>query len=319
MTIYKCNLCNYITSKSSHYTKHLKTKKHLNNLNNTDDTHNTYDNIIFHKNPQISTNIYKNLQFSIIDEQKGAISTNINDNKCKYCLKIFKSSNSMKYHYLRTCLEIPDKIKNRLIIKHNNHKSTKHKLPLVETVQNANKIINNNNLGTINNINITLNPMGEETIDHIPDDELKEILKADHNMMYQLKNAMSLDQSNNNVYLNLRTKMLFYIDKDNKIRVTKISKYNSEFCYTWMNKINKMIKENPERFGDINIKRFEDTYDIYTCRITQENFDEMDYIEKQHQELLNKFFEDLIMVNLNNNIQSKSLLEQHSPDFNKLT
>jgi hypothetical protein len=80
-----------------------------------------------------------------------------------------------------------------------------------------------------------------------------------------------------------------------------------------------MIKDNPERFGDINIKRFEDTYDIYTCKITEDNFDEMEYIESQHHELIKKFFEDLVMVNLNNNIQSKTLLEQHSPDFNKLT
>jgi hypothetical protein len=319
MTMYKCNICNYNTKRMNDYTKHLKTNKHLNNINNTYNNNNDNTNIIIHKNPQISTNISKNPQFSIIGDEKGVNSTNINDNKCKYCSKIFKSNSSMKYHYLKTCLEIPDKIKNRLIIKHNNHKSTKHKLPLVETVQNANKIINNNNLGTINNINITLNPMGEETIDHIPDEELNEILKADHNMMYQLKNAMALVPANNNVYLNLRTKMLFYIDKNNEIRVTKISQYNAEFCYMWMNKINKLIQDNPERFGDINIKRFEDTYDIYSCRITQDNFDEIEHIEKSHHELINKFFEDLIMVNLNNNIQSKSLLTQHSPDFNRLT
>jgi hypothetical protein len=206
-----------------------------------------------------------------------------------------------------------------LIIKHNSNPKTKNKIPLVETVQKANKIVNYNNLGTINNINVNIKPMGEESIEHISYEKLNEIIKADHDMILLLKKAMSLDPSNNNVYLNLRSKMLFYVDKDNKIRVTKISQYNAEFCYTWMNKINKMIKDNPDRFGDINIKRFEDTYDIYTCKITEDNFDEMEYIESQHHELIKKFFEDLVMVNLNNNIQSKSLLEQHSPDFNKLT
>mgnify|MGYP000630983611 CR=1 FL=1 len=316
MTIYSCNKCNYTTTKSSNYTKHINTNKHINNINIHRIDNSINGNTIFHNNLKISSNKNKNREFSIMEWHN---SVNIYTNQCKYCLKNFKNQNSIKYHYIHTCIEIPDKIKNRLIIKHNNHKSTKHKIPLVETVQKANKIVNYNNMGTINNINVNIKPMGEESIEHITDERLNEIIKADHNMMLLLKNDMALNPSNNNVYLNIRTKMLFYVDKDNKIRVTKISKYNTEFCYMWMNKINKIIQDSPDKFGDINIKRFEDTYDIYTCKITNENFDEMDYIEKQHHELINKFFEDLVMVNLNNNIQSKSLLEQHSPDFNKLT
>jgi hypothetical protein len=316
--MYKCNYCNYTTNIVCNYKKHLLCKKHINNVNiyKIDNTINEPN--ILHNNLKISSNIQKNTKIHIIDDQSNDNDI-IDNNKCKYCLKTFKNPNSIKYHYLQTCIEIPDKIKNRLIIKHNKHKSTKNKIPLVETVQKANKIVNYNNLGTINNINVNIKPMGEESIEHISYEKLNEIIKADYDMMLLLKNAMSLDPSNNNVYLNLRTKMLFYVDKDNKIRVTKISQYNAEFCYTWMNKISKMIKDNPERFGDINIKRFEDTYDIYTCKITEDNFDEMEYIESQHHELIKKFFEDLVMVNLNNNIQSKTLLEQHSPDFNKLT
>jgi hypothetical protein len=312
MTNYKCNICNYTTNKSSNYTKHLKTNKHLNNINNT------YNNNIYKVSPDNSPLLPITPDNSPL-LPKVVNNDNSPDYLCDYCKTNFKSSKHIIRHQIKSCLHIPDKIKNRLIIKHNSNPKTKNKIPLVETVQNANKIINNNNLGTINNINITLNPMGEETIDHIPDEELNEILKADHNMMYQLKNAMALVPANNNVYLNLRTKMLFYIDKHGEIRVTKISQYNAEFCYMWMNKINKLIQDNPERFGDINIKRFEDTYDIYSCRITQDNFDEIEHIEKSHHELINKFFEDLVMVNLNNNIKAKSLLSQHSPDFNKLT
>ena len=315
MTIYSCNNCNYTTTKSSNYTKHTNTNKHINNINiHRKDNKND--------NTQLSSH-YPSL--TPINPDKPSLTPNVANNvnitqyECNYCKITFKSRKHIIRHQIKSCIEIPDKIKNRLIIKHNSNPKTKNKIPLVETVQKANKVVNYNNMGTINNINVNIKPMGEESIDHITDERLNEIIKADNDIMLLLKNDMALNPSNNNVYLNIRTKMLFYVDKDNKIRVTKISKYNSEFCYMWMNKINQIIKDNPDRFGDINIKRFEDTYDIYTCKITNETFDEMDYIEKQHHELINKFFEDLVMVNLNNNIQSKSLLEQHSPDFNKLT
>ena len=149
MTIFNCNICNYTTSKSSNYTKHIKTKKHLSNVNSHSiDNHMSAS----YEYLQIPANTCKYLQTT----ECNLNSNNLIDTStiCSYCNTSFNSNKNMFNHYIKACIHIPDKIKNRLIIKHNSNPRTKTKLPLVETIIKENKIITNNpnNSNNTNNI-----------------------------------------------------------------------------------------------------------------------------------------------------------------------
>ena len=78
-------------------------------------------------------NSNKDLRTLINNHNNDNVKNTDNDNDCvcEYCNKSFKHVRSINYHYIHTCIHIPDKIKNRLIIKHNSNKNTKTKLPLV--------------------------------------------------------------------------------------------------------------------------------------------------------------------------------------------
>jgi hypothetical protein len=66
------------------------------------------------------------------DNIKNGDNGNGNSNYvCEYCGLKFNSNKHINRHYIKACIHIPDKIKNRLIIKHNSNPRTKNKLPLV--------------------------------------------------------------------------------------------------------------------------------------------------------------------------------------------
>lgn len=148
---------------------------------------------------------------------------------------------------------IPDKIKNRLIIKHNKNPRTKHKLQLVNTNMSNSKIYNinnisgntitSNNTSTSNNIsnnidninsinsnditnnNFTLNTFSNQSLDHIPDEKMNAITKGDTSMMYLLCKEMTKLPENNNTFINTRKDLAYYFDDDKTIRIDRLKQY----------------------------------------------------------------------------------------------
>jgi hypothetical protein len=338
MTMYKCNLCNYNTNRMNDYTKHLKTKKHLNNINNTDDIN--YNNCNNDKQ-QIAINSNKKQQIAINsnDEAKKEQNplnddiTSVNDKySCQYCKQKYNNQRCLHNHFIKSCLHIPDKIKNKLIEKHNSNPRTKNKLPLVN-INRSNQIINNtmnntlnynnnnnnnnniNNIETLNHINIK--PFGHETIEHISFERLNEIIGSDTELMLKFKEELTKHESNNNVYIDTRKNLAFFFDENNKLRIRRIKQCNYEFCDIWMNKFKELTKTNANNFTSFNMKKFNNTYDTYTCRITQDNFDDSEDIIKESEELNKKYNDDLRLCLIGTNKKSKALLDSIEKDFNK--
>jgi hypothetical protein len=347
--MFKCDYCNFSCNTSYNYKRHLNTNKHLNNINNT------YDVINENDKQQIAINSNKKQQIAInsnAEEQKELNPSNdtiisINDKyNCQYCKQEYNNQRCLHNHFIKSCLHIPDKIKNKLIEKHNSNPRTKNKLPLVIT--NTKQIINNNvnvnnidtmnntmnnntmnntlnntlnntmnNIETLTNNNIQINPFGQETIEHISFERLNEIMGSDTELMLSFKEELTKNEANNNVYIDTRKNLAFYFDENKTLRIRRIKQCNSEFCDIWMNKFKELAEKNPNKFTTFNMKKFNNTYDTYTCRITQDNFDDSEIIIKQSEALNNKYNDDLRLCLIGTNKKSKVLLDSVEKDFNK--
>lgn len=328
--MYDCKYCNYKTEFKQNYIKHLNTKKHLKRkIEHKDSLENTNSKIypILPDFTRIYPQIPARFQKSI---KQRSITPNVMENEdknlyCEYCFKTFLTNKHITSHHIKSCLLIPDVIKNKLILKHNSNPRTQNKIPMVDIIQKPNKIINNmyTNNGNINNVNSTtitnikLNPFGEESIDHISDEKLNEIIKADSEIMYLLCQEISKVDANHNAYIDTRKNLAYFIDKNSDIKITRIKTYITQFCNLWMEKMKLLQQLYPSKFTSHNKLLFNDTYDMYTCKITKDTMDDMEYIEKHHKELLNKYTDDVNIALINTNKKSKELLELVKQDFNK--
>jgi hypothetical protein len=321
--MYECKYCDYKSEFKQNYIKHLKTKKHINNKHIHKENKKIDSNTNNRINPQLTANDIKSIKQRT--ETVLLMSNSDNQMYCEYCFKTFLTNKHITSHHIRSCLLIPDNIKNKLIIKHNSNPRTKNKIPMVDIIQKPNKIINNmyTNNGNINNVNATtitnikLNPFGEESIDHISDEKLNEIIKADTEIMYLLCQEISKVDTNHNAYIDTRKNLAYFIDKNSDIKITRIKTYITQFCNLWMDKMKLLQQLYPSKFTSHNKLLFNDTYDMYTCKITKDNMYDMEYIEKNHKELLNKYTDDVNIALINTNKKSKELLELVKQDFTK--
>jgi hypothetical protein len=265
--------------------------------------------------------------------------------ECEYCSQNYKYSKYLHNHQIKSCIKIPDKIKNRLIIKHNNNSRTKTKLPLIISTNNNSKIYNINNNISGNTINtstvdnsvntnneitnneitnntltsIKLNSFGNETLDHISDEKMNEIVKGDIELMHLLCQELSKIPANNNAFIDTRKNLAFYLDSNDRIKIERIKQYIFNFCNIYMERMKQYIFDNPDKFTQIAKNVFKDTYDIYFCIINRHNFDDMESIEKEHENLVKKFIDDVKINLINTNKVSKNYLDSIEKDFYKLT
>ena len=347
-----CNICNYESDRSNNYKKHLQSKKHNKLTNNIPKFNNSNVMNIHtsntHRYPKIPA-INLDNPINIIERKhnynnKEDSGNNINNNIiCEYCSKSFNTSKHITNHLIKSCIKIPDKIKNRLIIKHNNNPRTKVKVPLVISTNNNSKVYNiNNNISgntintsnnnidnsitnndvinnSITNNDISLNTFSNQSFDHIPDDKLNEIAKGDTSLMYLLCREMSKLPENNNTFINTRKDLAFYFDDDKTIKIDRIKQYTYKFCTKYMERMKQYILDNPDKFTQITKNVFKDTYDIYFCIINKHNFDNMDEIEAEHEEMVKQFVDDVKINLINSNKVSRKYLDSIEKDFYKLT
>jgi hypothetical protein len=218
--MYNCNYCNYKTNKLCNFKKHITTKKHKNNvildkqirmdmnglsnatngLSNAMNGHeinledeNDNENNISTSNCNILTKIEQ--ENIILDKlQKGKKHKSYD---CIYCNTHIKEKKYLRKHLMSNCLSVDNKLKHKLIEKHNSRKNTKHKIPISNdknkytTITNKNShnnITNSHNTNTTNNTqnNLTINVSGmtemnyvaNESIDHISKEERIRMLKS---------------------------------------------------------------------------------------------------------------------------------------------
>jgi hypothetical protein len=200
MTVFKCNFCQYTTTKSSNYTKHIQTNKH-----------------------KLNIELYKNANKTY---------------KCEYCNGTFKTQRYLHKHQLKSCTKIPDDIKNKLITKHNNNPKTKpdNRIELIPLINNGkdngskdngggkNKLIkleqinldniNQNNIHTVYNYKyLKILEASNEDISHITYDDKVKIFNSGLNFYTIYQNLLYNNPSNLNVAIvNKRIEMLSYIE-----------------------------------------------------------------------------------------------------------
>ena len=124
MTTYICSTCNYQTIKKYNYMKHLKTRKHLNNLK---------INGVIEVLPPISS-------------ESPLKSSEILQNSCKHCGKVFTRSDNLKRHLASRCKNKPQE--NNLVEQIEELKKDKEEMAkqieLLLTKVGNNYTINNN-------------------------------------------------------------------------------------------------------------------------------------------------------------------------------
>ena len=292
MSSYKCIYCDYSTKKSSNYKKHLGTKKHISNQRACD--LNLSENICEDLN--LSENICEITNKSY--NKDLVYNSSISSIKCKYCNKLFKYSRNLNSHYINTCIDIPEKIKNRYIAKHNKNKKTKEKLELVEYNNRGSRIINNNTMNnniTNNIINnrLVINPVGEETIGHIGKDRLLTIISSGDNMLKEFCKDLYSVNDNLNVYLDFRSKLITFVNKENELDIETMNRMLQKLVFTHMDRIKILKKKFSKELPKKALSLFEDTMMIYNCVISKDNMDDEEYIEKQHDILNIRLMEDV--------------------------
>lgn len=281
--IYECKLCDISTTLKTDYTRHLSTKKHIINVKQ--------------QNAQICKkriNSHNITQKGIKNEDIGASSANVIvvGAICDYCNKKFKNSRSLSYHNKNSCKKIPVRIKNNYILSHNNNGNSKTKLELIDIK--PTRIINNtmNNNLIVNN-NLVINPVGNESIEHINKERMLEILSSGNNMLKEFCKELYSVTENLNVYLDFRCKMITFVNKDNKLEIDTMSRMIQKMVYTHMDRIKLTMKNYRLDLPDKAIRLFDDTIKIYNCVISSDNEDDTDYIEQEHDKLNIRLMEDI--------------------------
>lgn len=307
--MFKCKYCASTFPKKYNYTRHLNTNKHRNQVQKYALESCPIQTCETLRNPAKSCETLRN-----------PASQNY---ECEYCRFIFNSSKNIINHQIKNCIKIPDNIKNKLIANHNKRKNTLHKLENIDITSKNSKIINiqNNiqqNIGNTTNNTIQLNKFGEESIAHIPTEKLNEILHGNKELMSLFCKELYKDENNKNMYIDTRKNLAFYLDKDNKISISRVNNCIYTFCNIYMKRMKQLIVDEPDKFERLNKLVFQDTYDMFYCTINETNIDDIENVEREHRELLSKFTDDVKIALLNSNKVSKDYLDTIKKDFYKI-
>ena len=264
MTTYICSICNYRSNKKYNYMKHLKTNKHLNNLKI-----NGVNEVL----PPISSTVPPK-------------SSEILQNSCKHCGKVFTRSDNLKRHLDSRCQNKPDE--NNLIEQIKELKKDKEEMAkqieLLLTKVGNNYTINNNT----NTNNIQLNNYGSEDLSHISDTLKTYLIKHPFGAIQQLieKIHFNRDKPEN-------TNIMITNKRDNKISVFEngkwvyrnkkktILKLIDNKYYLLDDHYNDIPFESLSEFNHNNYKRFSSQYD------------------NDEKQLLEKLYEDAEIIILN--------------------
>jgi hypothetical protein len=286
MTLYECKYCSYSSSRYPDYKKHLGTKKHISNVS-------TYVSHTDASGCELTREDVKGRKRPIVVNKVSINDNNILPITCVYCNKLFKRSKNLNNHYKFSCKIIPSRIKNNYILSHNNNGNTKNKIELIQPL--TGKIINNinNNTNNIVNNNLIVNPVGQESIEHIKKERLLEILSSGDNMLKEFCKEIYSVTENLNAYIDIRTKIITFINKDNKLEIETMSRMIQKIVYSHMDRIKSIMRVYREELPDNAVRLFDETINIYNCVINSDNIRDEKLIEEEHDRLNIRLLEDI--------------------------
>jgi len=243
---YKCKIC--IKNYSSYQSLWIHNKKYHN------------DNVSHDKSY---------ISHSSVNDKPNISQTSINDKSniysCKYCNNTYKHFQS-RWKHEKSCKEKNNeiiKLKNEIEqLKSNNKTNNK----IITTNSNN----NNTNNGTINNVNNTfiINKIGEETVNKLSYDDIKDIFRQHKNCLYH---AISYVNFNKNIPENHNF-------------------YNSSLEGKYINVFNNDKNEIEKK----NKKDFFDTILLSSINITNLLYDKIkDSVSKKKQGVLKKMVDEI--------------------------
>ena len=218
MTIYLCEQCNYETSLSQNYRRHLKTKKHHNNI--LQDAENL---IIMVKTQKDPAKTQKDPAKTQKDPKKTQKFT------CDYCDKKFSSFAHMRRHEIHRCKENPNIIDKILDAKNKKIKSfekaecdwNKEKQMLYTKISELISKVGDTNIQN----NIIINNYGDEDMSHITDKINNELLMIPYGAIPKLIESVHFNdekpENKNIVMPNKKENMLKVYDGDKWIYKNK--------------------------------------------------------------------------------------------------
>ena len=238
MVTYNCKYCNYTTTRRCDYTKHNNTRKHKYNTTSK-------QALIKHKS----------------SSKEALLSTLMNTPNtiiCEYCNSIFKSNRCLHNHQLKSCIKIPNDIKNKLILKHNSNPKTKedNKLELIPVTNNiTNNINNTNNTNNSNNTNCN------------NDNSINDNSITDNSITNNIQNVVNINLDNvnqDNICIKDGKKYLkiLPVTKEDTSHFThedKIDIFKS--CSNLYNRYQKKLYDNP---SNLNITIVDKKKDLFT-------------------------------------------------------
>jgi len=237
---------------------------------------------------------------------------------CNFCELEFKSKKVFRNHLLRDCLIIPEIYKNKLLEKHNKNKNTKNKLEVLslenkKNVHITNNITNNNLNNFNNNINnniqqinfdankhIPINPMFYETIKHITENEVIDIIQGKMEVYELFLNKLYDFTGNRNVFIaDKREKIIKYLDRNGKLRSTDANKFISKMVNFNMYRLEELLEDFKTKLTPKTFKIVKTLYDKYhdndeeVCR----ELDKQTYIKiLDISEMNKKNFENMFKI-----------------------
>jgi len=314
--MYSCFKCSREFKRSDYLKKHIERKFSCNLLYVEND-------------PKIIPNNPKQSQI-IPNNPKSHNSVSKSNFKCKYCKKVYKSSNGLYKHINEIrCKELPTKVLKMLILNKKNKiikkkiENNKQLLTLAQnnsnnlntsTTNNFNNFNNSNNINNINNNNnntlnnnitnnvtIKINPFGEENTDFLTKKEKIKLINKCYMGVPSLIKTIHNRPENRNFYIpNMNKNILAYINDKNEI---EYNDYNT-IC-------DKLIQKNIDRIDEYFCefqKELKDNIQKRMIKVIEENnnnnlatkyMDDIKYylmtISKNNKKDINKFIDNIEM------------------------
>ena len=294
MSLFSCQMCNYMTNRQYNYNKHLKTKKHLTQLKKYG-VENACATFLPHNDLKIPHNALK------IPHKTSKIKDH-NDKKkfnCEYCDKSFSRVDNLNRHISKFCkkkIEL-DKLKKEndeliekqnQIIKSQSKQLTKFEKLLNKSANQINNTQNNDhsNNKTINNIHI--NNYGEENLEMLTDEFKKQCVRHPCRALISIIEKIHFnDDYPENKNIRLVNK------RDNKLQIKDNGKWNYKNKEEALRDAIDDSNDRLEQFCDEKSHHFRKIIRL-SCKEIIKNVQESD------TELLKNLYKDLDLILFNN-------------------
>ena len=313
--MFRCEQCNYQTTLSFNYTRHLNSTRHIKNISkdkNVDGINTSFSQMNKKKmnqnEPKMNQNEPKMNQNEPKMNQQEKLNNSIQNNvfQCSYCSETFYTKPSMRRHEIHRC-------KFNINFKDKFNKSEKDKKKLYKYIESMlvengktinNTIMNTNNINSNNRTinNIVLNNYGNEDLTHITDQVLENLIKGPRTMITELTKMIHFNKNkpqNMNVYIpNKRDKHVKtyigceWILEDKKYRILDILDKS-------YNMLDSHYENNESKFSNFNKKNY---------KIIQLG------IDNNNKKIIKGQYDNLELEILNNSNKNKDMIQNHLND-----